>query len=292
MLPDAHSGLTRRRVVTGAGAGASTLLAWGLAPIVTGGSLPDDRPEIVGHRGAEGLAPPNTMATIYRVLEVGVDGVELDVRRTSDGELVLFHDPVLDWDSTGRGWIRNTPWDEIRGARIDGEALIRLPTALEALVESDASIYLEVKDVGYVDAILETVDDYGLRDRLTVIGFDPDALAPARDAGVPTGLVGSAPISQLAADAEACAADAAFCHYAPHLAAAFVDEVRDDGRTAGIWNLVETRRSVCDALEVDPDVLITNRPDHAFDIADAERPAEERTARGARRQRSVGDGRP
>ena len=260
-----HPAVTRRRALAGAGAGLSTLAAWGISPLVTSGALPDDPPAVVGHRGAEGLGPPNTLAAIRRALAVGVDGIELDVRRSSDGELVLFHDPVLDWDSTGQGWIRNTPWTEIEGARVDGEPLITLPTALEELAEADVSIYLEVKEPGYTDAVIETVDEYGLRDRLTIIAFDTHPLESARAAGVPTGLVGSAPTSKLADEADAFDADVAFCHYAPRLTTAFVDEVRAAGRTAGVWKLVDTKGSIRDAIEAGPDVLVTNRPDYAFD---------------------------
>ncbi|WP_440769864.1 glycerophosphodiester phosphodiesterase [Natronorubrum sp. DTA28] len=266
MPSPSHPTLSRRRLLAGAGAGLSALAVWGLSPLVTSGSLPDEPPEIVGHRGAEGLGPPNTMAAIQRALEVGVDGIELDVRRTSDGKLLLFHDPVLDWDSDGHGWIRNTPWADVRGAEIDGEPLIRLEPALERLAETDVSIYLEVKETGDTDAILETVDDYGLLDRTTIIGFDAAALEPARSRGVSTGLVGSTPTSQLATAAAECGADVAFCHYAPHLASTFVDEVRADGRTTGIWKLVDTEGTVRDALEVGPDVLVTNRPDYALEI--------------------------
>lgn len=263
-----HPTPSRRGLLAGAGAGLSTLAAWGLSPLVTSGSLPDKRPEVVGHRGAEGLGPPNTMAAIQRALEVDVDGIELDVRRTSDGELVLFHDPVLDWDSTGHGWIRNTPWADIQGTEIDGEPLITLEPALERLAETDVSIYLEVKETGDTEAMLETVDDYGVLDRTTVIGFDADALEPARSRGVSTGLVGSTPTSQLATEAADCGADLALCHYAPHLASTFVDEVRADDRIAGIWKLVDTKGTIHDALEAGPDVLITNRPDYALEILD------------------------
>ena len=267
-----HPAISRRRLLAGVGAGLSTLAVWGVSPLVTAGSLPEERPAIVGHRGAEGLAPPNTMAAIRRALETGVDGIELDVRRTDDGRLVLFHDPVLDWDSDGQGWIRNQEWAAIRGTRIDGEPLITLPTALEVLTDTDVSIYLELKEPGYTEAVLEAVADYGVLDRLTVLGFDPEPLEPAAEAGVRTGLVGSTPTSQLADDAADCDADAVFCHYAPRLTSGFLEEVRDDGRTAGIWKLVETRESTRDALEAGPDVLITNRPDHAFDILDGGEP--------------------
>jgi glycerophosphoryl diester phosphodiesterase len=61
--------------------------------------------EIIGHRGAAGLAPENTLPAFARACAVGVDGIELDVHRTADGVLVVHHDyalhPDLTRDSTG-----------------------------------------------------------------------------------------------------------------------------------------------------------------------------------------------
>lgn len=260
--------LSRRQLLAGTGVSLSALTAWGLSPLITGGSVATDRPAIVGHRGAEGLAPPNTAAAIRRALEVGVDGIELDVRRTADGELLLFHDPVLDWDSTGQGWVRNTDWDEIRGATIDGEPLIRLPHALETIADAndDVALYLEPKETGYTDAILEKVAAYGLLDRLTIIAFDEEALETAREAGVPIGLIGSVPGPWLADAAASCGADAAFTHYAPHGVSNYVSAAREAGLTAGVWKLVDTKATIRDVLEIDHDVLVTNRPDYAFEV--------------------------
>lgn len=51
--------------------------------------------EIVGHRGAAGLAPENTLASFEAAIEAGCDRVEFDLRTTADGELVVFHDARL-----------------------------------------------------------------------------------------------------------------------------------------------------------------------------------------------------
>ena len=50
------------------------------------------KPLIIGHRGAAGLAPENTLAAFARACELGVDGIELDVLVSADGELVVHHD--------------------------------------------------------------------------------------------------------------------------------------------------------------------------------------------------------
>jgi glycerophosphoryl diester phosphodiesterase len=47
---------------------------------------------VIGHRGAAGLAPENTLAAFVRAMEIGVDGVELDVLMSADGEVVVHHD--------------------------------------------------------------------------------------------------------------------------------------------------------------------------------------------------------
>lgn len=52
-------------------------------------------PLVLGHRGAPTEQPENTLAAFARALEVGADGVELDVRRTRDDVLVIHHDPVV-----------------------------------------------------------------------------------------------------------------------------------------------------------------------------------------------------
>lgn len=52
--------------------------------------------QIIAHKGASGLAPENTMASFEKALELGVDQIELDVRHTSDEEIIVFHDQTLD----------------------------------------------------------------------------------------------------------------------------------------------------------------------------------------------------
>ncbi|GAJ07659.1 unnamed protein product, partial [marine sediment metagenome] len=52
-------------------------------------------PLIVGHRGAKGIAPENSLSGFKKAAELGIDGVELDVHLTKDGKLIVFHDMDL-----------------------------------------------------------------------------------------------------------------------------------------------------------------------------------------------------
>ena len=63
--------------------------------------------KVWAHRGASGYAPENTMAAFEKAVELGADGIELDVQLTKDGELVVIHDETIDRVSDGSGWVRD-----------------------------------------------------------------------------------------------------------------------------------------------------------------------------------------
>jgi len=63
---------------------------------------------VTGHRGASAIAPENTMAAFRLAIELGADGLEFDVQRTSDGELVVMHDAILDRTTNGTGALKNS----------------------------------------------------------------------------------------------------------------------------------------------------------------------------------------
>ena len=66
-----------------------------------------ERTLVWGHRGASGYAPENTMAAFEKAVELGADGIELDVQLTKDGELVGIHDETIDRVSDGSGWVKD-----------------------------------------------------------------------------------------------------------------------------------------------------------------------------------------
>ena len=69
---------------------------------------------VIGHRGAAGRAPENTLAGLRRAKQLGCEAVEFDVRLTADGALVLCHDATLDRTTTGRGRVSALPLLSVR----------------------------------------------------------------------------------------------------------------------------------------------------------------------------------
>ncbi len=68
---------------------------------------------ITGHRGAAGLAPENTLASIQLALDLGVDRIEIDVQQTKDNVIIVLHDRSLRRTTTGIGFVKLKTYDQI-----------------------------------------------------------------------------------------------------------------------------------------------------------------------------------
>ncbi len=64
-----------------------------------------DAVRVIGHRGVPRLEPENTLASFRRAVDLGADGLELDLRITRDGRFVVLHDATLGRTTSGRGWV-------------------------------------------------------------------------------------------------------------------------------------------------------------------------------------------
>ena len=85
----------------------------------------------IGHRGAKGYVAENTIESVQKALDFGVDGIEIDVHVCASGELVVFHDFTLDRMTNGSGEINKKTLSELKQLKIDNQFLI--PTLEEVL---------------------------------------------------------------------------------------------------------------------------------------------------------------
>ena len=99
---------------------------------------------IIGHRGAAGLAPENTMKGFRRAFGCGVDAVELDVRAV-DTRLAVIHDPTVDRTTDGRGPVSGYRIEDLKHLDAgDGEAIPMLEEVMQAL-PAGIGINIELK---------------------------------------------------------------------------------------------------------------------------------------------------
>ena len=112
-------------------------------------------PLVIAHRGGAGLAPENTMAAFRHALELGVDGVELDVRLTRDRRVAVLHDRWVDRTTTGRGLVGTLTLEDLKsldagswfGSGFAGERVPSLDEVFQELPQ-DFPIYVEIKARG------------------------------------------------------------------------------------------------------------------------------------------------
>ncbi|MEO8327662.1 MAG: glycerophosphodiester phosphodiesterase family protein [Nitrospirota bacterium] len=102
----------------------------------------------IGHRGAAGYAPENTLAALELAITLGVDMVEFDVRRSADGALVLLHDDSVDRTTNGEGRIEDLSLSVLR--ELDAGGGERIPLLEEALacLSGRAGAMIELKMTG------------------------------------------------------------------------------------------------------------------------------------------------
>jgi len=121
---------------------------------------------VVAHRGASGSAPENTLAALRAALDLGVRMAEIDVRLTSDKQVVLLHDHVIGRTTTGSGQTKNMSLAELRsldagawfGEGFSGEQVPLLKEALQLLREHDCYVNIEIKPPYEHEDVLDRID--------------------------------------------------------------------------------------------------------------------------------------
>ena len=128
----------------------------------------------ISHRGEHLHHPENTMAAFEEAVRVGADYIEVDVRTTSDGKLVLMHDATVDRCTNGKGEVAKMTFDEIRaldaGIKMGPEfAGTKVPTFDEALdyARGKINIYVDVKKVVTKD-LVDHIVEHGMAENVVI----------------------------------------------------------------------------------------------------------------------------
>jgi glycerophosphoryl diester phosphodiesterase len=109
--------------------------------------------KIIGHRGARGLAPENTLASLQKAIDFGVDEIEIDVRVTKDDMPVLMHDPTLKRVAGNESGISDTTFKQLKQIKPD------LTTLEEAIrfIDRRVPITIEVKSEQPTEPVLKII---------------------------------------------------------------------------------------------------------------------------------------
>lgn len=157
---------------------------------------PRDGALVIGHRGAAGVAPENTLPSLRKAVEHGADALEFDLQCSADGRPVLLHDDTVDRTTDGSGAVESLTLEEL--FRLDaGHAFTpdrgathpfrgggtRIPTLEEALeAAGELPVVVEVKSAAAGRALESWLEERPSEAaRMIVGGFDAAAVAPAAE---------------------------------------------------------------------------------------------------------------
>lgn len=128
----------------------------------------------VAHRGASAERPENTPAAFELAIAQGADVVECDVRRTSDGALLILHDAEVDRTTSGTGPLREMSAVAARALDAGGGQAIPTLTEVLDLVRGRVRVNVDIKETDIVAATVQAVRDAGMREAVTFISFLPE----------------------------------------------------------------------------------------------------------------------
>lgn len=276
------------RLRTAAAAAVAVALVAGLSAAAAPGAFASQSDDVLSaaHRGASESTPENTLAAFRAGTEQGADLIEIDVQRSSDGELVVIHDTTLTrTTNVEEVFPDRAPWNvrdftaaemqtldagSWKGAEFTGEKLPSFTESIEVIRKSGSGMLLEIKSPDLYTGIEAEVSD-ALResrgyvqsalgqDELIVQSFDFDSMKTFSEIEptIPVGLLGTPTIEELP---ELATWAEQINPFHSSIDAAYVAEVHRLGMDVLVWT-VNAEEDMVRAIDLGVDGVITNRPD-------------------------------
>jgi glycerophosphoryl diester phosphodiesterase len=145
---------------------------------------------IIGHRGARNIWAENSLSGFRNVCGLGVDAVELDVHLSSDGEIMVIHDPLLERTTDHKGPVERLSREALRKVKLRdtlGETIPTLPAVLDVFAPTKIELEIEMKmDAfgnpypGLLDKVIALVRERGLASRVVLTCFVPEVIEEIR----------------------------------------------------------------------------------------------------------------
>ncbi len=134
----------------------------------------------IGHRGAAGYVLENTLDSIEKAIELGVDYVEIDLRLTRDGHVVVLHDATVDRTTRGHGRLKDLTLAQVKRLKTkDGQHVPTLEDVLK-LTDGRVGLMLELKVRGLAKRVTEIVERSGFSSPMIYASFNHKELALIR----------------------------------------------------------------------------------------------------------------
>ena len=134
---------------------------------------------IYAHRGASAYVPENTKIAFERALELNANGIELDLQKTKDGKIVIFHDNVIDKKSNGKGKISDYTYQELLNfdfgswfdSKYKNEKILLFEDFAKEFLNKNLTFAIELKVLGIERQTLDIINKYKIHDNIYITSF-------------------------------------------------------------------------------------------------------------------------
>ncbi|RLI03835.1 glycerophosphodiester phosphodiesterase [Candidatus Bathyarchaeota archaeon] len=217
--------------------------------------------EVVGHRGAAGLEPENTLRSIRKAIDLGVDSVEIDVRVTRDGYLVVIHDETVDRTTNGHGYVKDLTFNEIR--RLDAGKGEKIPTLEEVLnlTKGKVVLQIELKAREATEPTVHLIERNNAERDVIIISFMHDLLGRVHDlnSALRTGAIFFDVQGDICQRAINVHSEAIHVYYR-NVNSELIENAHKRGLRVSVWSPDEIE-DMREMINLGVDEICTNRPD-------------------------------
>lgn len=215
---------------------------------------------LTGHRGAAKLEPENTLLSIQKAIDLGVDQIEIDVHLTCDQHLVVIHDSTVDRTTDGQGAIADLTLAEVK--QLDAGKGERVPTLQEVmdLVRGKAILQIELKGPDTAEPVIQVVQN-SMENEVLLTSFVHDRLREARqlNPSLRLGALWANPPPDACEQAVDMGAEAIHIQHF-NIDAPLVQKAHVHGLKIRAWN-PDTVEEIQRVADLGVDAIGSNRPD-------------------------------
>lgn len=226
------------------------------------------------HRGFSGKYPENTMLAFKKAIEIGVDGIELDVQLTKDNVVVIIHDETIDRTTNGKGEVVNYAYKELE--KFDASYIYtgqyginKIPTLdeyLKYVKDLDIVTNIELKNSineyeGLEELVLELIRKYNLEKKVIISSFNHYSVVKMKKLA-PELKCGFLCEDTILNPGKYCKENGVECFHPRYkvLSLERIEELRKNGIEINTWT-VNKKEDIKDLIDKEIDIIIGNYPD-------------------------------
>ena len=216
---------------------------------------------LTGHRGAAKLEPENTLLSIQKAIDLGVDQIEIDVHLTRDQHLVVIHDTTVDRTTDGQGAVAAFTLAEVK--QLDAGKGERIPTLQEVmdLVRGKVILQIELKGPDTAEPVIRAVEQNSMENEVLLTSFVHDRLREARqiNSNLRLGALWANPPPDACEQAVDMGAEAIHIQHL-NIDAELVQKAQAHDLKIRAWN-PDTVEEIQRVIDLGVDAIGSNRPD-------------------------------